>query len=54
MKIERIELWHVSMPLKTPWKTAYGSDAAQESVIVKMTNSDGCALRDPNTAKPTS
>jgi O-succinylbenzoate synthase len=41
MLIDRVEIWHVSMPLLQPWKTAYGSDSAQQSVIVKMTTSDG-------------
>ena len=41
MRIVSVELWHVCMPLKSPWKTAYGSDDAQESVIIKMTNSEG-------------
>lgn len=36
MKIDSIELYHVSMPLKSPWRTAYGEDAAIESVLVRM------------------
>jgi o-succinylbenzoate synthase len=38
MKIEQIELFHVRMPLIYPWRTSYGSDAAIESVLVKMTS----------------
>jgi O-succinylbenzoate synthase len=38
MKIDRVELFHVSMPLIYPWRTAYGEDAAIESVLVKMTS----------------
>lgn len=40
MLIERIDLYHVAMPLITPWRTAYGEDAVVESVLVKLT-SDG-------------
>ena len=30
-----IEIVHVAMPLKKPWRTAYGSDNVIESVLVK-------------------
>lgn len=36
MKIDRIELYHVAMPLISPWRTAYGEDAVVESLLVKM------------------
>jgi len=36
MRIESIELFHVRMPLKEPWRTAYGSDSAIETVLVRM------------------
>lgn len=36
MHIDSIELFHVSMPLIYPWRTAYGEDAAIESVLVRM------------------
>ena len=36
MKIDSIELFHVAMPLVVPWRTAYGEDAAIESVLVRM------------------
>jgi len=36
MRIESIELYHVRMPLVSPWRTAYGEDAAAESVLVRM------------------
>ncbi|MBX3415732.1 MAG: o-succinylbenzoate synthase [Pirellulales bacterium] len=36
MRIEAIELYHVRMPLISPWRTAYGEDAAAESVLVRM------------------
>lgn len=35
-KIDRIELFHVAMPLIYPWRTAYGSDDVIESVFVRM------------------
>ena len=38
--IDLIELYRVAMPLITPWTTAYGSDAAVETVLVRMV-SDG-------------
>jgi O-succinylbenzoate synthase len=38
MKIDCIELYHVSMPLIYPWRTAYGEDASIESVLVKITS----------------
>ena len=38
MRIDRIELFHVSMPLIYPWRTAYGEDASIESVLVKMSS----------------
>ncbi|MBI4025940.1 MAG: o-succinylbenzoate synthase [Verrucomicrobia bacterium] len=36
MKIEQIEIHHVRMPLIYPWRTAYGSDAAIEAVLLRM------------------
>ena len=36
MKIDKIELYHVSMPLIYPWRTAYGEDADIHSVLVKI------------------
>lgn len=38
MKIDRIELFHVAMPLLSPWRTAYGEDAAIHSVLCRMTS----------------
>jgi O-succinylbenzoate synthase len=34
--IESIHLYHVRMPLIEPWRTAYGEDAAIESILVRM------------------
>ena len=36
MRIDRIELYHVAMPLIYPWRTAYGEDAAVHSVLCRM------------------
>ena len=38
MKIDRIELFHVAMPLIYPWRTAYGEDAACHSVLCRMSS----------------
>jgi o-succinylbenzoate synthase len=38
MKIDRIELFHVAMPLIYPWRTAYGEDADIHSVLCRMTS----------------
>ena len=38
MRIDRIELFHVAMPLIYPWKTAYGEDAAIHSVLCRVTS----------------
>lgn len=36
MLVDAVELYHVAMPLVSPWRTAYGDDAAIESVLVRM------------------
>ncbi len=36
MRIDRIDLYHVAMPLIYPWRTAYGEDTAAHSVICRM------------------
>ena len=36
MKIDRIELYHVAMPLIYPWRTAYGEDTSIHSVLCRM------------------
>ena len=38
MKIDRIELVHVAMPLIYPWRTAYGEDASIHSVFCRLTS----------------
>lgn len=36
MHIDRIDVYHVAMPLLSPWRTAYGEDATIESILVRM------------------
>jgi O-succinylbenzoate synthase len=36
MRIDAVEIYHVAMPLLYPWRTAYGEDAAVESVLVRV------------------
>ncbi len=36
MRIDRIELFHVAMPLIYPWRTAYGEDAAIHAVLCRL------------------
>lgn len=38
MHIDRVDLFHVAMPLIYPWRTAYGEDAAIHSVLCRMTS----------------
>jgi o-succinylbenzoate synthase len=38
MRIDRIELFHIAMPLISPWRTAYGEDAAIHSVLCRMSS----------------
>lgn len=38
MRIDQIELFHVRMPLLNPWRTAYGEDAAIETVLCRMSS----------------
>ena len=40
VRIDSMEVFHVAMPLISPWWTAYGEDAAIESVLVKMQSGD--------------
>jgi O-succinylbenzoate synthase len=43
MRIDAIELYHVSMPLIYPWRTAYGEDAACQSVLVRLRSGEDSA-----------
>jgi o-succinylbenzoate synthase len=36
VKIDRIEVFHVNMPLVSPWRAGHGDEAAIESVLVKL------------------
>lgn len=36
MTIDRIEVRHVALPLKRPWRAAYGEDAEVHSVLVRV------------------
>lgn len=38
MQIDRIDLYHVEMPLKSPWRTAYGEDVSVHSVLCRMSS----------------
>lgn len=40
MLIERIEIYHVRLPLIYPWKTAYGEDADIHSVLFRMVSGE--------------
>ena len=40
MKVDSINVYHVAMPVLYPWRTAYGEDAAVDSVLVRI-ESDG-------------
>jgi o-succinylbenzoate synthase len=41
MQLERIDVWHVALPLRTPWRTAYGSDPSINSIIVRIISDKG-------------
>ena len=53
MKIDRIELYHVAMPLIYPWRTAYGEDADIHSILCRMVSGsveawgESCPLEAP-------
>jgi O-succinylbenzoate synthase len=38
MRIDRIDLFHVAMPLIYPWRTAYGEDVAAHAVLCRLTS----------------
>ena len=40
VKIEAIEVYHVSMPMLYPWRTAYGDDDHIESILVRMVSGE--------------
>ena len=43
MRIDRLDVYHVAMPLIYPWRTAYGEDADIHSVLVKATSGEHTA-----------
>ena len=53
MKFDKIELYHVAMPLIYPWRTAYGEDSEIHSVLCRVTSgsvsawSESCPLDAP-------
>ncbi len=40
MRLDRIEIFHVALPLIYPWKTAYGEDADIHSVLFRLVSGD--------------
>jgi len=40
MRIDRLDVYHVAMPLKYPWRTAYGEDVDIHSVLVKASSGE--------------
>jgi len=42
MRIDRIEIYHVSMPLVYPFRTAYGDEYSIQSVLVRMESEGTC------------
>ena len=38
MRIDRLDLFHVAMPLIYPWRTAYGEDTAIHAVLCRLTS----------------
>ena len=40
MRLERLDVYHVAMPLIQPWRTAYGADYDIHSVLVKATSGE--------------
>jgi O-succinylbenzoate synthase len=40
MKIDRIDVYYVSLPLIYPWRTAYGEDSDVHSVLVRLVSGD--------------
>lgn len=40
MHLDKIDVYHVAMPLKQPWKTAFSEEHAIDSVLVRMRSGD--------------
>ena len=43
MRIDRLDVYHVRMPMIHPWRTAYGEDWAVDSVLVEATSGEHSA-----------
>ena len=43
MKFDRLDIYHVAMPLIYPWRTSYGEDYDIHAVLVKVTDGDTVA-----------
>ena len=43
MKFDRLDIYHVAMPLIYPWRTSYGEDYDIHSVLVKAMDGDTVA-----------
>ena len=43
VKIDEIHIFHVAMPLKDPWITAYGADFDTHSILLKLTSGNNIA-----------
>ena len=43
MHIDKLDVYHVAMPLIYPWRTAYGEDSDIHSVLVKATSGEHAA-----------
>jgi O-succinylbenzoate synthase len=43
MKIEQIELFHIRIPLVSPFETSFGVTTDRDAILVKATTSDGVA-----------
>lgn len=44
MVIEHLDIHRVVLPLRRPWKTAYGEEQSVESLLVKAMNGDGASV----------
>ncbi|SFC33819.1 o-succinylbenzoate synthase [Tropicimonas isoalkanivorans] len=40
MRLDKIDVFHVAMPLKQPWKTAFSEEHAIDSVLVRIRSGD--------------
>jgi O-succinylbenzoate synthase len=51
--VDKIEVFHVAMPLRYPWRTAYGEDSAVHSILVHISSNgdegwgEACPLERP-------